>query len=180
MLKRTRLIGDLLTQARALLAIWIVGLGIGGGRKALPQVALIVLVSWITDLIDGPLARRDPDERETWVGRHDAEADLATSVGLCVHLTLAGYVAPWVGLAIVLLTVGLWVAHSPQLSWPFYALPYAILTAIGIQARAVWGWALLLYLVFVLGIRWHRLKTQYLPEFFSTVKNVSLRRSRRE
>ena len=75
--------------------------------KGPPQVALIVLLSWITDLLDGPLARRDPNGKESWVGKRDAEADLATSVGLSLYLVLSRYVATWLGLG------ALWSLPSP-------------------------------------------------------------------
>ena len=178
-MKRTKPIADFLTQARALMALWIVWLGIARGQDALPQVALVVLLSWITDLLDGPLARRDPNGKESWVGKRDAEADLATSVGLSLYLLLSRYVATWMGLGALAVTLALWIGHSHQLAWPFYALPYAVLVALALQAHVVWGWVLVLYLGGVLIMRWRRLKEQYLAEFFSIVKNIWVLRSDR-
>ena len=178
-MKRTKPIADFLTQARALMALWIVWLGIARGQDALPQVALVVLLSWITDLLDGPLARRDPNGKESWVGKRDAEADLATSVGLSLYLLLSRYVTTWVGLGALVITLTLWIVHSHQLAWPFYAMPYAVLVATALRTQTMWGWVLLLYLGGVLISRWQRVKDQYLAEFFSVVKYVRVLRSDR-
>lgn len=180
MLKRTKPLADILTQARAFLAVCIVWLGISRRRDALPQVVIAVIISWLTDLLDGPLARRDTESRQTWVGEHDAEADLATSVGLALYLVLSDYVAAWLGIGIPLMTLGLWVAHSYQLAWPLYALPYATLMLVAFRATPLLGWALLVYLGVVLAIRRERLKNQYLPEFFDAVRALRMPSWRRD
>ena len=179
-LRHTKAIADILTQARVALSVYIACLGIWRGREALPHTVVAVITSWITDLLDGPLARRDPDRRQTWVGEHDAEADLATSVGLSVYLVFSGYVAAWLGIGLLLLTLGLWVTHSYQLAWPFYALPYAMLTMIAFRTIPLLGWALLLYLMGVLLLRWRRLKDQYLPEFFDALRAWRISRWHRD
>ena len=179
MCKYTKPLADFLTQLRILLAVCIAWLGISRGKEALPQVVLAVITSWATDILDGPLARRDPRGKQTWTGQHDAEADLSTSLGLSLYLVFSHYVSIWIGLGIPLLTLILWFFHSPQLSWPFYASPYAILTGIAFQFNPIWGWVIVLYLSITLILRWQRLKTKALPEFFGAVKSWRSWRSTR-
>ena len=172
MIKRTKPIADALTQARVVLGLCIALLGFWRGRQALPQVILAVIISWATDLLDGPLARRDPERVQTWIGEHDAEADLSTSVGLTFYLMTSRYLTAWVGIATLLATLGLWFLHSHQLAWPFYAAPYAILTSVALRTATILGWALIVYVVGVLVLRWRRLKGEFVPEFFGAVKDV--------
>ena len=180
MIKRTKPIADALTQARVVLGLCIAILGFWRGRDALPQVVLAVIVSWLTDLLDGPLARRDPERTQTWTGEHDAEADLTTSAGVTVYLVASRYLAVWLGVAILLATLGLWFLHSHQLAWPFYAMPYAVLASIALRAATVLGWALIAYVASVSVLRWQRLKAEFLPEFFDAVKDIRAQLSNRD
>ena len=180
MTKRTKPIADALTQARVVLGLCIALLGFWRGRQALPQVILAVIVSWATDLLDGPLARHDPRRVQTWIGEHDAEADLSTSVGLTAYLMSSRYLTAWLGIAILLATLGLWFLHSHQLAWPFYAMPYAILISVALRTATLLGWALIAYLAGVLLLRWRRLKCEFLPEFLEAAKDVYTALSNRD
>jgi len=55
---------------------------------------------------------------------HDAEADLAVSLGIAVlgiavYLVLSGNLVAWVGLGLAVVILLLWPLHSRQLTWPF-------------------------------------------------------------
>ena len=167
-----RNLADLLTVSRVLLALVLVWLGICTGHRALPAAALIVVLSWFTDLLDGPLARRDATSPVTWVGRHDAEADLSTSLGVIVYLVLSGHLAGWVGAVIGVTTLALWALHSRQLAWPLYAAPYGILVFVALRSVPILGWLVIAYLLVTLATRWPRLRREYLPEFFQAVGSV--------
>lgn len=173
MTKHTKPIADALTQARVLLSVAIAGLGLWRGREALPQVVVAVIVSWITDLLDGPLARRDSGRQQTWIGKHDAEADLSTSVGLALYLVFSRYVAAWIGLGVLLVTLLLWFLHSRALGWPFYAFPYAVLVSTTFRLAPLLGWALVIYLGSALLVSRQRLTSEYLPEFFDAVRSLA-------
>ena len=176
MLKYSKSIADGLTELRAVLAVYIAWLGISRGPGALPKVVMAVIISWITDILDGPLARCDPDERQTWVGEHDAEADLTTSIGLSIYLICADYMASCLGIVLLGTMIGLWLMHSHQLAWPFYAVPYVMLTVVAFKAAPLLGWALLIYVVCALLVHWRRFKDQYLPEFFAAMRALSVGR----
>jgi len=176
MLKYSKPIADLLTKLRVVLGLYVAWLGISRGPGDLSKVVWAVIVSWITDILDGPLARRDPRGRQTWIGEHDAEADLTTSIGLSIYLIFERHMAAWLGVIVLMIMLGLWALHSYQLAWPFYALPYVVLVVVASKAEPLLGWALLLYLAGVLLVRWRRLKTRYLPEFFDAVRALSVGR----
>lgn len=167
--KHTKPLADLLTAGRALLGLCLAGLGMVQGAKALPTALLTVILSWLTDLLDGPLARRDPDLQTTWIGEHDPEADLAVSLGVAAYLVLSGYLPAWLGTVLVLVTLGLWIFHSYQLAWPFYAVPYLILGIRAFQYAPFFGWLAAGYLLLTLITRWPRLRHEYLPQFFQAV-----------
>jgi len=174
MLRRTGRLADLLTGLRALVGASIVWLGYVREREALPVVTWAVILSWLSDLLDGPLARRDREHAQTWVGSHDAEADLATSVGLCLYLVLCRYVAAWLGVGLTVVTVITWVRHSPQLAWPLYAMPYAALILVVLREAPLLGRVAIVYLLLTLAVRWRRMKEQYLPDFLGAVREVAL------
>ena len=111
-MKRTKWLADLLTCTRILLAVYLTWLGISLGGAALPSAIATVIVTWLTDLFDGPLARHDVTGRHTWVGDHDAEADPSVALGILCYLTFSGYVRPLVGWGLGLVMVVLWIFVS--------------------------------------------------------------------
>lgn len=165
----TKTLADLLTVSRACLSVCLAALGMVRGAEALPTAVLIVIITWLTDLLDGPLARHDPDPRITWIGEHDPEADLTVSLGVAAYLVLSGYLAAWLGAVVVLVTLGLWVWHSHQLAWPFYAVPYVVLEVVALREAPLFGWLAVAYLLATLVARWSRLRDEFLPEFFQAV-----------
>jgi len=172
MLKHTKPLADALTTARSILGLCIAGLGLLRGRSALATAVGAVIVAWLSDLLDGPLARLDETRHTTWVGEHDAEADLAVSLSIAVYLVLSGYLAAWVGLGLVVVILLLWVSHSPQLAWPFYAMPYVILVWLALREAPLFGWLAVVYLGMTLVMRWRRLVGEFLPQFFSAVAGL--------
>ena len=167
--QHTRPLADLLTVSRVIMGFGLAGLGMILGPDALPLAVLTVLLCWFTDFVDGPLARHDPNNQITWVGSHDAEADLTTSVGVTAYLVFSDYLSGWVGSAIVLALLGTWVLHSHQLAWPIYALPFVIFGSVAFHEAAFFGWLSIGYLLIVLAVRWPRLRQEFLPEFFQAV-----------
>ena len=156
-------------MSRVLLGLCLAGLGLMRGAEALPVAIVIVLICWFTDLVDGPLARYDTDTQITWVGRHDAEADLATSLGVTAYLVFSGYLPGWSGALLVLLMLSLWLLHSQQLAWPFYVLPYVIPGIVAFRRAPFFGWLAIGYVLATLAVRWSRLRRESLPEFLQAV-----------
>jgi len=170
--RHTKPLADVLTVSRVLLSISLAVLGATQGAGALPVAVLIVILCWFTDLVDGPLARHDADSRTTWVGKHDAEADLLITVGVSAYLVFSGYLAVWVGVALMLVAVGLRILHSRALAWPVGAVSYLVLGIVTFQESPILGWVVVGYLLVTLAVRWPRLLHEFLPEFFDAVGSL--------
>jgi cardiolipin synthase len=68
---QTKTIADILTSVRFLLGLYLIWLGLRGGSEAMTTAVLMLLVAWISDVLDGPLARRDQRGIHTRIGDHD-------------------------------------------------------------------------------------------------------------
>jgi phosphatidylglycerophosphate synthase len=76
----------------------------------------ILIIAWTTDLLDGPLARKDPSSRHTWIGDHDLETDMSVSLGGLAFIVLAGYLATWIAVSYVIIClILLWRFRSQEL-----------------------------------------------------------------
>jgi hypothetical protein len=64
----------------------------GGGKATLPTAARLALAAWITDALDGPVARRAGRSHTTWIGELDFPIDVFVVVALLLYLTAAGVV----------------------------------------------------------------------------------------
>lgn len=170
--QRTKPIADLLTLARFVLGLAIAVVGYFQGSAGLQLVVLLVLVSWLTDILDGKLARRDPETRPTWLGDHEAEADLSTSMGIAVYLLFSGYIPIWAGVITIFVLPAVWLLHSHQLAWPLYALPYVGLLIIAYETRPFLAWSIVIYLVITFIIQYPRLFGEHLPEFFESLRSI--------
>jgi hypothetical protein len=168
----TRLLADLLTVCRVVLSLLIILLGIQSELETLPQVVLVLIIAWLTDLFDGPLARQDTHHPVTIIGEHDAEADLTTSIGVTVYLALAGYIPAAGALIFLLILTRVWFWHSHQLAWPLYALPYALLLVLAFQEAPAYGRLMGAYVLTMLVISWPRLNDEFLPEFFEALESI--------
>ena len=88
-------VADLITSARVLIAVCLVGIGIVQGEAGLTLVAWMMIADWAGDMVDGRIARRSRAQYHTWIGDHDLEVDMTVSVGLLFYLFQAGFVNIW-------------------------------------------------------------------------------------
>ena len=171
-------VADTLTGARFLLGLYVVWLGMSNGAEALPAAALTLLVAWISDVLDGPLARRDSRQRHTWIGDHDLEADLAVALGVWVYLALAGFVSAHLALIYgVAAAAMLWHYGSAPLAWGLQALPYAAMIWVSVQRVPPYGLLLLTFTGLVVVLTWPRFPQRVLPEFLSGIRDLPRRRA---
>lgn len=170
-MKYGKRIADLLTILRGLLGIGIAALGLVGGKDVLSLVIVIMVLAWLTDLLDGVFARLDPDPTPGRLAAHDAKADMAVGLGVMAYLALSGYVPLWLGALIILLALVVRIWHSRGLAFPFFAISYIFL------GMAIWQqqpelFAIIgAYLLIVFILRWRRLRDEYLPEFFEALSS---------
>jgi phosphatidylglycerophosphate synthase len=103
-------LADSLTALRFVVAlpmVWL-ALTLPPARSLVPEVWLTI-VAWTSDWLDGPLARRSGFTEQTWLGRHDLEADLVVMVAQAVVLVSWGMVLPAV---VTVVLIGGWVSLS--------------------------------------------------------------------
>lgn len=174
---RTKTLADVLTGVRSLLGLYLVWLGWQKGAEAIVSAALTLLGAWANDLLDGPLARRDPRGIRTWIGDHDLEADLAVALGAWAYLMLAGFLSPWLALAYVLAAAAaLWRSGSAHLAWGAQALPYGAMIWTSWRMAPLYGLLLVAWIGLVVVVTWPRFPRHTLPAFLSGVRGLWRRR----
>lgn len=90
-------VADLLTWLRVIIAFVFIWLGVSQGEMALQVAIWLLIASWTTDILDGPLARKSLVSLQTWIGGNDLRVDIAVSVGLLGYLVMAGFASSLVG-----------------------------------------------------------------------------------
>jgi len=163
-------VADLITSARVLIAVCIVGVGILQGAAGLPLVAWMMIVDWAGDMVDGRIARRSRVQYRTWIGDHDLEVDMAVSVGLLVYLLQAGFVNIWLAGGYVLLwcLYFWWQCGIPHSSGMLFQAPiygWFIFVALRDVPRA--GWTIIIFLISAIVFTWPYFPKVVVPGFFA-------------
>jgi phosphatidylglycerophosphate synthase len=150
-------LADLLTLGRFFISLGIMALGVFGGAKTLPTVLMLVLLGWMTDALDGPLARRARPRRTTRVGEHDFTIDVFMVVALLWYLTAIG-VAPWLGALAYLVVAGVSIlcVREQAVALAFMAPVDALFLHTGWRLAPTETRLVLLYLAATLILDWHR------------------------
>ncbi len=167
-------LADLLTFTRAILSIFLALLGLLRGAAALPIAAWLMIVAWISDSLDGPLARRNPVRRQSWIGDHDLEVDMLAASGLLIYMAAAGFVSPLL-------------ASLYALLWGAVFWRWGILRSLGMLYQApIYGWflytALTLapaagfwmvgWILAVVVITWPRFPKEVVPGFLAGMRDA--------
>ena len=172
-----KILADTLTGMRVLLACYLVWLGWQKGPDALGSAAVTLWAAWLTDVLDGPLARRDPRGIHTWIGDHDLEADVAVALGVWIYVTLAGYLSPWLaGIYLVVAGVALHRFGSAHMAWGVQAVPYGFMIWTSWRQAPVFGLLLTAWIALVLVATWPRFPRHTLPEFLHGMRELWHRR----
>ena len=150
-------LADLLTMSRFFLSLSIMALGVWGGEKTLPTVVMIALLAWMTDTLDGPLARRARPRRTSWIGDQDFPVDAFMVVALLSYLTAIN-VVPWrMAFAyLVVATVAAWWLRQQAVAMAFMAPVDAIFLYTGWQRAPTETLLVLVYLAACMVWDWHR------------------------
>ncbi len=154
-----RLLADFLTVLRMAIAGIIVYLGIRFGAVAFPYAVVLVAIGWVSDGLDGPLARRS--KTPTRLGRFDFLVDVTLTWATFTYLTLAGFI-PW-PLAVVYTLLTLVVVAHFQRKSVIVALMRPIDLTSGIIALRHAPEVTLIFIAWLIGlgvVRWRRVKTR--------------------
>jgi len=173
-----RRLPDLLTASRALIALAILGL-IPAGPRALSSVAMLLLLGWTTDMLDGRLARR-LEKGPTWIGEHEFQFDMLMVLSSAIYLAAVGLVPmPWggiyLGVAVPLaVLVGAtsreflpFKAFTMLVAFPWVFAPF-IVAYFHQREVAYWG---LVWAVVALAVDWRRF-TGVVGDFLAGARGI--------
>ena len=176
-------LADGLTVTRFLLALSLIWLTFSQGAAGFPLAVALLLAAWVTDVLDGPLARSSAVKDQTWIGAHDLHVDMVVGTATLIYLQGAGFVDGRVAVAYLLIwAIIFWRLGS--LPKPFGALfqgpVYAWFTWTALREAPDVGLWLVLYVVVTVGPTWKRFVHKLLPEFFFGIREGLHTRSRTE
>lgn len=151
-----RFFADFLTLVRVATAVFIVCLGLFAGPQGLRAAVIAVLVGWITDAVDGPIARNS-GSRQTWVARLDEPADLALVFSFFLFLVITGLYPILPAIAVV--TAGALILMlrpteqvKQMVTAPIFALPIVLSFYSGWLMGAIY----VVFLAVVLIFKWDK------------------------
>jgi hypothetical protein len=162
-------VADALTVTRSVLAVCLVWLGFSQGAAGFPLAVIVLLAAWMTDVLDGPLARRSGMKAQTWVGAHDIFVDTAMGVATLIYLQRSGFVDGRVAIAYLLIwAVVFWrLKRLPKAFGALFQGPvYLWFIWISLQQAPKVGLLLVLYGVVYIAFTWKQLVHRLIPEFF--------------
>lgn len=168
---------DLLTGSRVVIAIVLAGLGWMAAAELLALAAVLLLLSWITDTLDGPLARWGGGAH-SWVGEHDLEIDVLVSLGVLAYLVGAHFLAP----AYALGYLALWAVAVWRWGWRrdpsmlFQAPIYLWFILIALREIPEIGRWLAAYPLAAIVVTWPRFPRQIVPEFLQGMSRLMRQR----
>ncbi len=153
-----KLMADLLTASRLPIAFVVVLLGIFGGRSALGAGLLLILIGWTTDILDGRLARLDPEGATTRLGDADLAVDLVLDAAGLALFILAGMVPAVLGAGYLLLAATVILIRHTRAVITYFELPVlALHPVMAFAASRFVGWLYVLWLAFAAALNRKRL-----------------------
>jgi len=166
-------IADTLTATRFLIAIWIAWMGLVGGRDALPTAVIALILAWATDVLDGPIARRDPNRRQTWIGDHDLAVDVTVACGVLIYLTTAGFLPLPVSVGYLIVAgLLLWLFRSIHLAWGLQAPPYGKMLLVALQEAPTYGAMAVGWIALTVVATWPRFPKETVPQFLGGMRDL--------
>jgi phosphatidylglycerophosphate synthase len=168
-----KIMADTLTASRFLLALIIFWLGLRIGRPALQTVTGVLVLGWISDLLDGALARRDPQQRHTWLGDNDLSVDVCVALAVLCYLTFSGYVAPAIAVSYILMTGALiWRFRSRALAMAAQAPIYAIMLYVALRDAPTYGALAVGWILLAVIATWPRFPRTVIPDFLQGMRKL--------
>lgn len=165
------LVPDVLTALRLAIALALIPVA---GASAYSAAAILLSVAWLTDFLDGRLARALGVIGR--LGRWDMTVDTGLGAGLLIGMTGAGVVPVWVALAALVVFGGLYFAGNLAASMLLQLSGYlALVNELWSQRLPLW-WLPMATAVAIGTMDWRRLLTFNIPNF---VRGVSGRFDRR-
>lgn len=163
-------LADLLTLSRIAAAGVLAWLGITAGASALPAAALVTVLGWTTDQLDGWAARRSATPTRL---RHcDFYIDVIFYLGILAYLATAGFLRFWLVLGFLAAGIVMWLLTRRKTVVILFLriIDGACGVIIMINAPAI-GLAILLWLT-VLALIYRRRLAERVPGWLEDLRNI--------
>lgn len=167
-------VADLITASRGVLGLVVAWLGLTQREEALPVVALLMLLDWTGDFVDGGIAHRSRNPRRTRIGDSDLYIDLFVSLCLAIYLIGSGFAGLWVGFwyflawILILWRFGLDRNLIMLLQTPIY-LWFIIIAVRLIPGVGIW---LVVWVLVALTMNWRRFSGDIVPKFIRGIGDL--------
>ncbi len=161
-------VADLITYVRALIAVYLVWIGIVRGADSLTLIAWVMIANWIGDILDGRIARRSRVQYHTWIGDKDLEVDMTVSTGLLIYMLGAGFVNIWATSIYMLLWGGYFLRAGgipSSLGMLFQAPIYGWFIWVALHDAPQAGWAIIIFIASALALTWPHFPNVMVPGF---------------
>lgn len=167
-------VADLLTWFRVFLCFALLWLGGTQGEIGLPIAIAMLIASWTSDSLDGPIARRSRIRYQTWVGDHDLEIDMAVGASVLGYMLLSGFILPLYGIIYLVI----WVAYFLRRGIPrslgmlFQAPCYGWFIVVSMRTAPVAGWWLIAWIAVAMVATWPKFPREMVPGFLGGLKHI--------
>jgi len=142
------------------------------GESTLPSAITLLILGWLSDVLDGAFARASKVKYKTFIGEHDFYSDFVFSFGLLLYLVISGFVS------FILIFVYLLAAYLERRAFAeknlnsFLAIPYAFTIYDAFKYAPFYGILIAIFLLALLFFTWERFKSDKFPNFIDEVKSI--------
>ena len=158
----TAWIADALTASRVFLAVLVL---VAVASGSFPAATVVLVVAWLTDLLDGRFARAAATE--TRLGAWDFRIDVSLGAAILIGLTFNGMASAWLVVVAIAVLAGLTVlTGNPAPAMLFLAFAYAWFLWLLLDLRPFLWWLPFAAIVVLLIVDWRRFFRVILPAFF--------------
>ena len=157
-------VADILTGCRLVIAVIVAAVV---GAQSLDWAAVLISVAWLTDFLDGRIARST--DQQTRLHAWDLRADAILGIGLLVGMAIGGYLAWWtVPILVGLLGGATQLLKNPSPAMLMLGLTYARFLWLMLFETKQFGWMPFAMLPVLAIFDWHRFIRVIMPAFFKS------------
>ncbi len=161
-------LADVLTASRVVLAL-VIGIAVATDR--LSTAILVLMLAWLTDSLDGMLARASKEE--THLGDWDFRVDVSLGVAIMLGLSLSGRGPLWLVVAVIALLAGrTWMTGNPAPAMLMMAVAYGWFLPLLLIERPDFWWMPFAAIPLLLALDWRRFFFVILPAFFKGMARI--------
>jgi hypothetical protein len=166
-------LADVLTLSRLLNTLGLIVVAFLG-QAGLVWAAVLVVIAWTTDSLDGPLARRHSPPLRSWIGDHDLEIDMSVAGALLCYLALSGFLDYRLALGYALFwAFVLWRGGEGFVSTRLCQAPiYLAFLVVLFRQRPDIGRLILLWMVAAMAAGWPRFSRVTVPSYLRQLRGL--------